>query len=362
MKITLARLALLGAGAAMAGMLFVWSGLFNVAASSGHWAITDWLLHYAMRRSVETHAMGIEVPPLDDRALARRAAGHYDSACKKCHGAPGFRRDPTLLAMTPPPPALARRIAQWQANELFWIVKHGVKFTAMPAWPAQSRDDEVWAMVAFLQTLPDLDAPAYRALIRGANEAQPQGQSDTTLATCANCHGEHGFGDGTGAFPRLDIQSEEYLLAALRAFASGARQSGIMATAVAGLGDETLQDLARHFASVPRRDATPQPAESGLAEAGGRIAETGIPAEKVPACRGCHDPGGAQRKPGYPALAGQYEGYIAGQLRLFEREAPRGGTDFARLMEIFAHRLSDADIDAVAAYYASVPASGVPDP
>ena len=41
-------LVLLGA----AGMLFAWSGVMNLAASSGHWKITDWFLHWAMRSSV----------------------------------------------------------------------------------------------------------------------------------------------------------------------------------------------------------------------------------------------------------------------------------------------------------------------
>ncbi|WP_335695349.1 hypothetical protein [Sphingomonas sp. LK11] len=43
-------------GLALLGMGLAWSGVINLAASSGHWAITDWFLHWAMRNSVRTHA------------------------------------------------------------------------------------------------------------------------------------------------------------------------------------------------------------------------------------------------------------------------------------------------------------------
>jgi hypothetical protein len=50
MRITPRRLVLLLAAMLVLAMAFAWSGLFNVAASSGHWAITNWLLHYAKRQ------------------------------------------------------------------------------------------------------------------------------------------------------------------------------------------------------------------------------------------------------------------------------------------------------------------------
>jgi hypothetical protein len=56
---------------------------------------------------------------------------------------------------------------RYTPEQLFSIVKHGIKFTGMPAWPVQQRDDEVWAMVAFLRRLPDLDAAGYRRLAYG---------------------------------------------------------------------------------------------------------------------------------------------------------------------------------------------------
>ena len=169
------RRSLIKAGAAatavaVAGFLFAWSGLFNIGASTGHWAITAWFLHFAMRNSVETHAMGIEAPALDDPALVLKGAGHYAHGCAPCHGTPGRAANPVVREMTPQPPHLVGQIEHWAPEELFWIVKHGVKFTAMPAWPARDRDDEVWAMTAFLLRLRELSPAEYHVLREAGTE------------------------------------------------------------------------------------------------------------------------------------------------------------------------------------------------
>ena len=140
------------------------SGIVPIKASSGHWAITAIILDFAKVRSVATHSWGITSPPLDDDLLITRGAGHYENGCLPCHGGPGRVIPPVMAAMTPTPPELRERLSRWRPEELFSIVKHGIKFTGMPAWPAQQRDDEVWAIVAFLRRLPELDASAYQRL------------------------------------------------------------------------------------------------------------------------------------------------------------------------------------------------------
>jgi cytochrome c553 len=357
MRLTWRRLLILAVLALLGGLLFAWSGLFNVGASTGHWAITDWFLHYAMRQSVATHAGGIEPPPLDDPALVHRGAGHYASGCAPCHGAPGQQRSPIAVAMTPPPPFLPEKIPQWQPNELFWIVRHGVKFTGMPAWAALPRSDEVWAMVAFLLRLPGMDAETYRALALG-EVADGQGDDaglaaladpfEPVLAECARCHGRDGRGRGGGAFPILAGQSEAYLFASLQAYAQGDRHSGIMQPAAAPLDAGQMRRLAAHYAQ-----AGALAADAAADGPGAEIARRGVPADGIPACIACHEPPGG-RYPAYPALRGQTPAYLAQQLRLF-RAGIRGGTPYAHIMATIARRLSNAQIDAVAAYFGTSP-------
>ncbi|HXH83711.1 MAG TPA: c-type cytochrome, partial [Candidatus Tectomicrobia bacterium] len=264
-------------------------------------------------------------------------------------------------AMTPHPPHLPRVVAEWEPEELFYIVKHGVKFTAMPAWPTMNRDDEVWAMVAFLRALPGLDAAAYARLVGGEDGL---GDTGGVVARCSRCHGEDGNGRGLGAFPKLAGQRPDYLLASIEAFARGERHSGIMMPVAAALDADDVREVVRHYADLPRSASPPARADDArvdearvddaLRAIGEGIAQRGIPAQRVPACAACHGPGDTPRNPIYPELANQYAGYLALQLRLFKDDR-RGGTPYAHIMGMVASRLTTDQMRAVAAYYASLP-------
>lgn len=348
--------AVLGIG----GLLLAVSGVMPVNASSGHWAITEWFLHFAMQRSVSTHSIGIEVPPLDDRALVIRGAGHFEGGCKPCHGSPDLSLPVVPHAMTPHPPRLEHAANDWAAQELFYIVKHGVKFTGMPAWPAQTRDDEVWALTAFLLELPNLDASSYRQLVGGISENVENGGPLAELAfseehravqMCARCHGVRGESRGAGAFPILAAQSQAYIEDAMQAYAKGQRNSGIMQPIAAGLSARETKTLATYYSEQDRVDAT-MPADAASLERGERIARVGVPSQGVPACMQCHGPADHDLHPHYPRLAGQYRSYLKLQLELF-KSGSRGGSEYAHLMRPVANGLTAEQMADVAAFYAS---------
>jgi cytochrome c553 len=359
------------------GLLVAASGIIPIKASSGHWAITAWLLEFSMRRSVATHTLGTDSPALDEPWLVLKGAGHYETACRPCHGSPGLERPVTVQAMTPAPPYLPPDIANWQPEELFYIVKHGVKFTGMPAWPTLERDDEVRAMVAFLLALPKLDAEQYRRLVFGdtsANEStmalrnfpELQHAPRAPFATCARCHGVDGLSRGSAAFPKLAGQRREYLFGALEAYARGARPSGIMQPVAYALTRDQKGALADYFSSLtgaaldePSAESSDSAAAPSVAnvESGREIASRGVPRVGVPSCRDCHGPGPGNRNPAYPRLAGQYADYIVLQLELF-KSGRRGGSSYAHIMRHVANRLSPEQMRAVALYYASLTSEG----
>jgi cytochrome c553 len=347
-------------GALLLAAVLVVSGVVPIKASSGHWRITAALLDFAKTRSVSTHAWGTEAPPLDDEGLVLRGAGHYETACLPCHGGPGRRLPPVMAAMTPPPPELTGQVARWTPEQLFLIVKHGIKFTGMPAWPAQQRDDEVWAMVAFLRRMPQLDAAAYRRLAFGdigASEASsnvPVTGSQPPAAVrsvCWRCHGVDGTGRGSGAFPSLAGQRAEYLYASLRAFAARSRYSGIMSGIAANLSDDAMRGTAAYYADLPSRPGDASAPASNLAH-GASIVARGIPEREIPACVECHGPTDRPKNPTYPRLAGQHAGYLEQQLRLLQGRR-RGGTENVRLMHVFVDRLRPEELQAVTLYYGS---------
>jgi cytochrome c553 len=356
LKTGAAWLAIFIAVLAVGGFLFAWSGFYSVAASRGHWPGLLLILEFGMRSSVRTHAMSIEVPDLEDLALTERGAGHFQGGCVPCHGAPGQVSNPVVRAMLPEPPDLKAKVSSWKPNELFWIIKHGLKYTGMPAWVAQERDDEVWAVVAFLQRLPELNTSQYRALASLEMRDQPApvralaqgGPIGTGLAACSRCHGLDGTGRSSGAFPRLDIHAADYLLAQLKAYAAGQRQSGIMQPVVSDLEPGEMRRLADYYTGP--RPAPPQtPPDRGNLAVGRSLVETGLPEQGIPPCFACHAEDPAARNPLYPALAGQYASYTVQQLTLF-KSGKRRGTAAAETMSVMAKRLTAEQIEAVAIY------------
>jgi len=343
-----------------AAVLVAWSGVVNIAASRGHWAVVDWFLVFGMRNSVELRAMAIAPPPLDSPDLVRLGAAHFHSGCAVCHGAPGIALNPIGQKMLPAPPDLTTAARLWKDRELFWIVQHGIKYTGMPGWAALERADEIWAVVAFLRQLPRLDPDAYNALALGS--LRIANQSGERLATvessprktgaCARCHGADGEGPSSALVPVLHGQPAEFLLSALQAYAYGARPSGIMQPLAADLQAQDMRRLADYYAKLPAPERQ-QPAPARVATDRGHVLATeGDPANGIPACNACH---GREALASYPRLAGQNAPYIVGQLRLWQ-SGIRTATAGSAIMAPIARRLSEADAQAVATYFGGLAA------
>jgi cytochrome c553 len=356
----------LGLALAAAGglVLFAWSGIYNVAASRGHFAFVRWLLEFGMRNSVELHASLIKVPELNDPSLVERGVGHFHVGCVPCHGAPGIPANQIAQHMLPHPPELSSAVPNWRPNELFWIVKHGLKYTGMPAWPAPSRDDEVWALVAFLVRLPKMDAGEYRELAQidiTATSEQPRVTGallGTDAIVCARCHGSEGEGGKAGSVPRIAGQQADYLVMALQDYAHGTRPSGIMGPVAVGMTYAERRRLAKHYASQSKAsgaDAAVGPASTETLQLGATMATEGVPSLSIPPCEGCHGPKGTAdgKDHRFPALAGQGAAYLEQQLRLW-RSGKRGGS-LGQIMSIVVEKITDEQIRAVSLYYATLP-------
>jgi len=360
-RLMIAALVLLLIGG-VGGLFVMISGIVPIKASSGHWPITAALLQFAKRRSVATHTLGVKPPLLDERMVLQGAA-HYDFACEPCHGSPALQQPRIARQMTPRPPDLRSTARTYDPQHLFYIVKHGIKFTGMPAWPARHRDDEVWAMVAFLLKMPDLDTRQYDELTGAASTTPgdlrpledllgPSPRVPEAIAkNCARCHGADGLGRGLGAFPKLAGQRPAYLAASLAAYARGERHSGVMEPVAANLGTGEMREIAEYYAQLPSGGAVPGGASDEI-ERGRQIATHGVPARLIPACRECHGPDQSVNQ-NYPRLAGQHPEYLSLQLSLFQAKR-RGGTEYHTLMHKFVGQLSDEHIRAVTRYYASL--------
>jgi mono/diheme cytochrome c family protein len=149
----------------LSGFVVIYAGVYDVAATEAHSPVTSWLLETARTRSIKAHAAGIQVPPgLDDPAKAIVRVDHYAAHCAVCHGAPGVPKGDIAHGLYPQPPDLSEAAQRYSPGELFWILKHGIKMSGMPAWSDHS-DEELWATVAFLEKLPDMSEQDYARLV-----------------------------------------------------------------------------------------------------------------------------------------------------------------------------------------------------
>ncbi|MFG0262797.1 MAG: c-type cytochrome [Novipirellula sp. JB048] len=351
---TLKRLLAGITGFAVLGVVVLVGGFVPIKASSGHWAITAWLLDFASDRSIAFHSNGIEVPPLDEPGMVALGAGIFHNNCQFCHGKPTQVQPPVAQGMTPTPPLLRETLSSMNDQELFYILKHGIKFAGMPAWPARNRDDEIWPVVAFLNQLPTMAAEAYRERIRIDDATLTDSITHEVAEHCASCHGIDGNVSVNRRVPVLSAQNRAYLAASLRGYRNMTRHSGVMMQVAYDLSEAQIDDLANYFAEQTRAESSgddPQPLD--LIQLGERLANHGDAAKKIPSCVDCHGPAPWLRDEHYPRLAGQPAWYIVRQLELFS-EQDRGG-DEAEIMHTVADKLDDESRRALAAYYANTP-------
>jgi mono/diheme cytochrome c family protein len=142
---------------------YAYSGAFDVAADQPHGALAQWLVRTTRERSIAARAKGITVPELDAPKLIAEGAGEYAEMCAGCHLAPGAPDNEFRKGLYPAAPELAKRERgdATSAAQQFWIVKHGIKMSAMPAWGVTHDDATLWSIVAFLQKLPTLTPQQY---------------------------------------------------------------------------------------------------------------------------------------------------------------------------------------------------------
>lgn len=166
MKRLAAALAVLLIVTLLAVAAIAYGGLYDFGADAPHWAPVEHVIAFARARAVTVRARDVAVPVFNTEMLAD-GASDYDAMCTACHLAPGMDESEMRPGLYPAPPRF-ERFAALSAAEQFWIVKHGIKMSGMPAWGRTHSDAEIWNMVAFLQKLPGMTPTAYKAMTKVA--------------------------------------------------------------------------------------------------------------------------------------------------------------------------------------------------
>lgn len=233
MKILLRTIFTLVVLALVATAAFVYFGVYNVAATQQHSAPLYHFLHYTMRRSVSMRAADVQVPNLDDPRRVRNGFMLYRQHCLQCHGAPGVAPDPLGFGTRPEPANLVEAGRKWPAADIYWVIKHGLKMTAMPAWQYHVSEQELWDLTAFVKRLPALSPQEYMrwnnapphdnditapVISADSEPGDPQaGRHALEQYLCVTCHQIPGVAGANGSVgpPLRGIATRKYIAGVL---------------------------------------------------------------------------------------------------------------------------------------------------
>ncbi|WP_298261541.1 cytochrome c [Bradyrhizobium sp.] len=150
-----------------AASVVIYGGVYDIAADTPHSQPVYWLLQKVRQYSIAARAHDDVPNDLGEAKRIASGAGQYAEMCSGCHLAPGIKRTEVSRGLYPRAPELRRGSALTPAEE-FWVVKHGIKMTGMPAWGVTHDDELLWDVVAFLRKMPELTAEQYKALVESA--------------------------------------------------------------------------------------------------------------------------------------------------------------------------------------------------
>jgi mono/diheme cytochrome c family protein len=171
--------------ATITGLLF--AGAIDVAADVPHSPVVHRLIEWARERSIAHQAADIALPhDLSDAKRMRRGAGNYDAMCANCHLSPGVEDTEIRKGLYPVPPNFSKPLEMGNSRrtdaQRFWIIKHGLKASAMPAWSKGGIEDEaIWDLVALLKVLQSLSPEQYHEQVEmsdGHSHIGIEGHSD----------------------------------------------------------------------------------------------------------------------------------------------------------------------------------------
>jgi mono/diheme cytochrome c family protein len=167
-KLAALALAVIGAG------LFLESGIYNIGADDHHTKIVLALIDQLREHSIGVRARAIDLRYVEETQRIEAGAQHYAALCVGCHLAPGVTKSEIRPGLYPHPPNLAQEDLR-DGRRAFWIIKHGIKMSAMPSWGKTLDDAAIWDIVSFVRKMPDMTPETYQKLTdaRSANFGIP---------------------------------------------------------------------------------------------------------------------------------------------------------------------------------------------
>ncbi|WP_373982006.1 c-type cytochrome [Achromobacter sp. JD417] len=199
----------------------------------------------------------------------------------------------------------------------------------------------------FTASRPDWEKWLREADPESGKQLAANGKPGAGVQACVACHGPAGITPTGGIFPNLAGLRSEYLAKQLADFRSGTRVQPLMNTIARALTEEEIGQVAAYYGTLA---GPPLHVGEFGGEAARKLDVEGDGARALPACANCHGLRGMGEGPLLPRLAGQSREYFTDQMNAF-RNGSRQNDDVG-VMRAFSQRLTDAEIQALAQYYA----------
>jgi len=131
-------------------------GLMPVSADGAHSRLEARIMPTVLHASIVRHASGETNPVALNEDNLKAGVETYKAMCARCHSTPEGEASVYGQSFYPAAPQLPKGMAEYTDSQVFWLIKHGIRNTGMPAWRSMLSDNEIWQVVSLLKNSQDL--------------------------------------------------------------------------------------------------------------------------------------------------------------------------------------------------------------
>ncbi|HEY4899458.1 MAG TPA: cytochrome c [Terriglobales bacterium] len=158
------------AAALVGSYLVLQTGLIPANADAKPGPIEIWAAHTSLDATLDREAPTRPNPAAMTDANLIDGINLYTQHCAICHGTAQGTASASAVAkgLNPSPPQLATEGVEDDPEGFsFWKIKHGIRWTGMPAWKDTLNDQQIWTLALFLKHMDKLPPAAKDAWEKG---------------------------------------------------------------------------------------------------------------------------------------------------------------------------------------------------
>lgn len=169
--------AIIGVVIAVLVLLFVVMPRMQWNATARPSAAEHWVAGYVLRQWIQRNAPSESNPIAPTADNLRDGEQEYDEHCAVCHGLDGSAKNQVGGDFYPPIARLSKGAAFMSDGQIYFIVSHGIRMSAMPGFGTQHSADDLWKIILWVRHFPNL-TPQERATIQARMKQEEGGEAE----------------------------------------------------------------------------------------------------------------------------------------------------------------------------------------